>query len=61
MELSNPKCQTWMRRSYHHPFIDRSQENKNENDKLENINGKEANEETDKNSVKSIKSAVSQH
>lgn len=67
-ELSGPKCQTWMKRSYHHPFIDRSQRNKTENgennNKLELINvNKEqrniANEETDRDSIKSVKSAVS--
>lgn len=65
MELTNPKCQTWMKRSYHHPFIDRSQQDKTENDnKLENICNKDqpiTNEETDRDSIKSIKSAVSQH
>jgi len=50
-----------MKRSYHHPFIDGDQRNKNENHQLENINSKEqpiTNEETDRNSIKSIKSAV---
>ncbi|XP_060835329.1 uncharacterized protein LOC132918212 isoform X2 [Rhopalosiphum padi] len=69
-ELSGPKCQTWMKRSYHHPFIDRSQRNKTENgennNKLEQINANKeqrqqplANEDTDRDSIKSIKSAVS--
>ncbi|XP_026806151.1 uncharacterized protein LOC113549169 [Rhopalosiphum maidis] len=69
-ELSGPKCQTWMKRSYHHPFIDRSQRNKTENgennNKLEQINtNKEqrqqplANEDTDRDSIKSVKYAVS--
>lgn len=69
-ELSGPKCQTWMKRSYHHPFIDRGQRNKTENgennNKLELINvNKEqrqqpiANEEADRDSIKSVKSAVS--
>lgn len=62
-ELSNPKCQTWMKRSYHHPFIDRSQQNKKENDKFETMNAKEPsiiNDETDNDSTTSIKSMVSQ-
>ncbi|XP_003246417.2 uncharacterized protein LOC100572662 isoform X2 [Acyrthosiphon pisum] len=69
-ELSGPKCQTWMKRSYHHPFIDRSQRNKTEkgenNNKLELINANKeqrqqpiANEEADRDSIKSVKSAVS--
>jgi len=69
-ELSGPKCQTWMKRSYHHPFIDRSQRNKTENgennNKLElnNVNKEQrqqpiANEETDRDSIKSVKSSVS--
>jgi len=69
-ELSGPKCQTWMKRSYHHPFIDRSQRNKTENgennNKLELINGNKeqrqqpiANEEADRDSIKSVKSSVS--
>jgi len=69
-ELSGPKCQTWMKRSYHHPFIDRSQRNKTENgednNKLELINANKeqrqqpmANEEADRDSLKSVKSAVS--
>lgn len=70
-ELSGPKCQTWMKRSYHHPFIDRSQRNKMENgennNKLELINANKeeqpqrpiANEEADRDSIKSVKSAVS--
>ncbi|XP_025195504.1 uncharacterized protein LOC112594753 [Melanaphis sacchari] len=69
-ELSGPKCQTWMKRSYHHPFIDRSQRNKTgngeNNNKLEQINANKeqrqqpiANEDTDRDSIKSIKSAVS--
>lgn len=61
IELSNPKCDTWMKRSYHHPFIDHGQRNKNENNKLENINNKDKsikNEDTDRDS---IKSAVSHH
>lgn len=67
MELTNPKCQTWMKRSYHHPFIDHSEQDKTKiknDNKLENICTKEqpiTNEETDKDSIKSIKSAVSQH
>lgn len=65
IELTNPKCQTWMKRSYHHPFIDNGQQNENENDQLENISSKEhpiTNEETavDRDSIKSSKCAVSQ-
>lgn len=67
-ELTNPKCQTWMKRSYHHPFIDHSEQDKTKNDnKLENICTKEqsikpiTNEETDRDSIKAIKSTVSQH
>jgi len=51
-----------MKRSYHHPFIDRGQQNKN--NQLENTDSKEqpiTNEEIDRNSIKSIKSAVSEH
>lgn len=65
IELSDPKSQTWMRRSYHHPFMDRSQPNKNENNKIENIyctkQQSTKNEETDRDSIKSVKSAVSHH
>lgn len=54
-----------MKRSYHHPFIDRGRENENENDnKLENIHAREqtaTKEETDNDSIKSVKSSVSQH
>jgi len=61
-----------MKRSYHHPFIDRSQRDKTENgenkNKLEQINANKeqrqqpvANEETDRDSIKSVRSAVSQH
>jgi len=71
-ELSGPKCQTWMKRSYHHPFIDRGQRNKTDNgennNKLEQINANKeeqqqpiVNEDTDRDSIKSIKSAVSHH
>jgi len=57
-----------MKRSYHHPFIDRGQRNKTKNgennNKLELINANKeqrptANEEADRDSIKSIKSAVS--
>ncbi|XP_027842589.2 uncharacterized protein LOC114123723 [Aphis gossypii] len=70
-ELSGPKCQTWMKRSYHHPFIDRGQRNKTDNgennNKLEQINANKeeqqqqpiVNEDTDRDSIKSIKSAMS--
>lgn len=52
-----------MKRSYHHPFIDRRQQNKEENNKLESINVREqsiTNEEIDRESIKSTKSTVSQ-
>uniref|UniRef100_A0A2S2Q4Q3 Cilia- and flagella-associated protein 126 n=1 Tax=Sipha flava TaxID=143950 RepID=A0A2S2Q4Q3_9HEMI len=61
IELSNPKCETWMKRSYHHPFIDHGQRNKNENHKLEKINNKDKsmkNEDTDRDSIKSAVSNV---
>jgi len=72
MELSNPKCQTWMKRSYHHPFIARDQKDENDNDKPENEQNvcrdewktkpdERTNEETANNreSIESVKSAVS--
>jgi len=57
-----------MKRSYHHPFIDRNQ--KHDNNKLENVNNcreqkektkEQMNEEIDRNSITSVKSSVSQH
>lgn len=71
VELSSPKCQTWMKRSYHHPFIDRNRKEDGNNDESpEKVGGaceerwakneERANEEPDKESVKSVTSAVSQ-
>lgn len=57
-----------MKRSYHQPFINRCQQNRNKNDKLETINAKEPKEPgktvddvEDKNAIKKfVESAVSQ-
>lgn len=74
MELSNPKCQTWMKRSYHHPFISGRNQKDGDGDKSEKtvqqpdacreqrtkIDG-QTDGETDRGSIKSVKSAVSRH
>ncbi|VVC39830.1 Domain of unknown function DUF4812 [Cinara cedri] len=64
IELSNPKCQTWMKRSYHHPFIDRCRQNKIKTEKHKNANAdgepcKTDEEVQDKNSIKSVESTIS--